>query len=349
MKVLFIGPNSLPVTGQSLSFSELYSSYESKLKCCLNYPGNNILLSLVFVMKLFFSLVGSRYDRLYLTTSRTKVGLIRDSIVVVLFKVFNPNSKIVNHLHGADFLDFRNSLSRIWTNYLDFVYNKIDHSIVLTNSMLSQYADYPEMKISVLSNFYSVKEGNAVVCREAKNEVNLLFLSNLIATKGIFELLESIVDLRRGGVNAKLIIAGYSFLNSVDQERFDQYIADYDYIQYNGPVSGDEKELLLSNACIFCLPTYYPTEAQPISILEALAKGCVIVTTTHNYIPDFISSRNGRLVEPKSSSAIYEAINNLLMCPVELSDISAFNIRYARDNFSKQKIVEEFNIILHDN
>jgi glycosyltransferase involved in cell wall biosynthesis len=52
-------------------------------------------------------------------------------------------------------------------------------------------------------------------------------------------------------------------------------------------VDGPGKKNLFSEAHIFCLPTYYPYEGQPIAILEAFASGCVVITTNHSGISDF--------------------------------------------------------------
>lgn len=65
-------------------------------------------------------------------------------------------------------------------------------------------------------------------------------------------------------------------------------------IFYYGVVSGEKKRELLWDAHIFCLPTYYKFEAQPLAILEAYASGCVVLTTPQGGIKDiFINEKNG--------------------------------------------------------
>ena len=52
------------------------------------------------------------------------------------------------------------------------------------------------------------------------------------------------------------------------------------------------------------LPTYYKMEGQPISILEAMATGNVILTTRHAGIPDVVTDgKHGRFFEKKNAKS----------------------------------------------
>ena len=52
-----------------------------------------------------------------------------------------------------------------------------------------------------------------------------------------------------------------------------------DMVQYLGFVSGDQKHQLLREADLFCFPTYYENENQPVNLIEAMAFGLPILTT----------------------------------------------------------------------
>ena len=67
-------------------------------------------------------------------------------------KIFNK--KVINHLHGADFLEFYSN-SGILKNIIFWSYSQIDVSIVLLPSMINQYSSFKKMKIEVISNCYS--------------------------------------------------------------------------------------------------------------------------------------------------------------------------------------------------
>lgn len=64
---------------------------------------------------------------------------------------------------------------------------------------------------------------------------------------------------------------------------------------------------------IIALPTYYQSEAFPISILEAMSLTKMVISCPRAAIKDMLTSLDGTpcgmLVEPKSVDAIVEAIN----------------------------------------
>ncbi len=81
-----------------------------------------------------------------------------------------------------------------------------------------------------------------------------------------------------------LEIAGKVFPD--EKQRFEELLAKHDNITFKGFVGGDEKREMLKSSAVKILPTLYPTEAQPISVIEALCLGCMIVSTEHIGIMD---------------------------------------------------------------
>ena len=76
-------------------------------------------------------------------------------------------------------------------------------------------------------------------------------------------------------------------------------------------MTGEKKRRLFAEAHVFCLPTYYSYyEGQPISILEAYASGCVVITTDHGGICDIFKDKiNGFRVEKRSCLSIKKGKN----------------------------------------
>ena len=74
-----------------------------------------------------------------------------------------------------------------------------------------------------------------------------------------------------------------------------------EYVTYHGIVGGEQKRKLLKECYIFALPTRYPNEGQPISILEAMGNGMFIITTDHAGIPDIVEDGiNGLIIQKKA-------------------------------------------------
>ena len=100
-------------------------------------------------------------------------------------------------------------------------------------------------------------------------------------------------------------------------------------IFFHRTVSGLKKIDLYLKSSIFVLPSYYKTEAFPISIIEAMSTGNAIITTKHNYLPKIISKENGKLIKTKDSLSIYKAVVKLLNDKKKLKKIQNFNFIFS--------------------
>ena len=116
-------------------------------------------------------------------------------------------------------------------------------------------------------------------------------------------------------------------------------------VSYIGVISGDDKAKALWDANVFVLPTFYPMEGQPISLLEGLSAGNIIVTTKHSGIPDIIDEKNGFFVpvqSPESIAICLKKISGSLQDNVHT--FSQYNINYAASRFTEESFT---NKVLH--
>ena len=105
------------------------------------------------------------------------------------------------------------------------------------------------------------------------------------------------------------------FFEESEKEFFFNYIKDNaleDFVTYHGVVSGDKKCELLKKCDIFTLLTTYPNEGQPISILEAMGNGMMIVTTNHAGIPDIVKDGVSGIVVDKNSILTTELYKHII-------------------------------------
>ena len=117
-----------------------------------------------------------------------------------------------------------------------------------------------------------------------------------------------------------------SLINEIDKKKFLDRLKGTIEIYYHGIVFGEKKKELFSNSHLFCLPTYYSYEGQPISILEAYASGCVVITTDHGGISDiFKNGVNGFEVQKKSVISIKREIEQILKKPEQLLPVALSN------------------------
>jgi glycosyltransferase involved in cell wall biosynthesis len=79
-------------------------------------------------------------------------------------------------------------------------------------------------------------------------------------------------------------------------------------VEILGFVSAERKAQALTQADIFCFPTYYLAENQPGTLIEAMAYGLPIVTTRWRSIPEMLPENYPGLVDPKSPGQIASAL-----------------------------------------
>ena len=119
-------------------------------------------------------------------------------------------------------------------------------------------------------------------------------------------------------------------------------------IFYHGPVSGIKKVDLLRSSSIFILPTYYPTEAYPISIIEAMATGNAIITTKHNYLEKIISEKHGITIQKRDYGEIISSIKKLFKDQMKLQVIQKNNLKHSKKYNFDNHLNQLFKIISND-
>lgn len=353
MKVLLIGPLPKPITGQAIAFESFVKNTTiDKFIINTNYEGRGfvgrVLGNIAVVLAFYNMIIFKEIDCIYITTSRSLFGSLKD--IIIIFTSCILKVRVINHLHGADFIQFRKSVPSWFRFLIDGAYKKIECSIVLSQNMREQYKCYPDMKMSVVENCFdpSIK---SLVNAEVKHEglLKILYLSNLMVSKGICELIQAVVEAHKIGFKIELDVAGQYFdddvMSAVCLKNMLSRFWD-DNIRYCGVIGGEKKINLLQEADVLALPTYYKTEAQPLCIIEAMASGTYIITTNHNYIRDIVSCENGSMVEPRSVKSILMALINICNDNDRLLDVKKYNLKYASKRFSIQKYVSSIEKVI---
>jgi glycosyltransferase involved in cell wall biosynthesis len=143
----------------------------------------------------------------------------------------------------------------------------------------------------------------------------ILFLSNLFVTKGPFVLLEALIEIKEKGIPFRASFAGAWESQAVAAE-FGKFVKEaglQGVVEYLGPLYGGDKERIFSSVDIFAFPTYYPNEAFPLVLLEAMSQGLPVVSTMEGAIPDIVQDNlTGFLVPRKDAKALANCLMILL-------------------------------------
>lgn len=339
-RVLLLGPRSKnSVTGVSLAFDLLieglkerninfnvvdFAYTDNSLKSG-SYNFKSAWYSLYAVIQTWLKLIVT--DIFYTTMSTSRLGFIRDFMAVGV--AYLLRKKVIMHLHGGGFEDFYRSSSR-WNKFLIRQnLKKVDTIIVLGELLKDQFdcvSSIVKNKLSVVPNGLTLGVNDPAINFKSFNKdeiINLIYLSSLMPSKGFMDVIHAVEILKKQLCKKYHLDICGNFVNAITEEKCDlkniedllSYIKENNLekeITYHGQVLGTTKETLLKKAHIFLLPTYYPWEGQPLSIIEALAFATPIISCKHKGIPEMLDEGiNGQFVKPKDSNDIAKKIESI--------------------------------------
>ena len=182
--------------------------------------------------------------------------------------------------------------------------------IALSSSWKTEFEQrWPDIPTTVLPNPVSCSGSGA-----ARRPGTILFLGKLENRKGYALLLEALPAVLREFPTAQLWFAGNGEIEK--GEALARKLGVHSSVRFLGWISGFEKQRVLEEAEILCLPSF--AEGVPMAILEGMAHALPVVTTPVGGIPDVIANgRNGVLIPVGHSAAISNAIMTLLRNPQE--------------------------------
>jgi len=360
MRILFIAPLPPPITGQSVASSAILDQLNKKHNVSVvNFSkgtfrqGVNSIRRIIEVGQTLVSIIdGSRKsDVIYLTISQSTAGVLKDAIIYLCCYKKLDTFVIHSHGNGIKKLVFeRHFLLRVLTT---FFYRRISRLIVLGPTHVPVFSEImPEKKISIVFNYADDElflDDSQIVskCNSVNSKINLLFLSNLLPGKGHWELLDAFISLPEHVKSRFSLTFAGGFESDIERNNFLARAADTPDVHYCGVVQKEKKIELFKMAHVFCLPTSYPYEGQPISILEAYASGCVVVTTAHAGIRDiFTDMVHGIEVDRQSPESISEAIVNISNNPEVLLKYGLSNALEARQKYRRERFSNSVEEIL---
>jgi glycosyltransferase involved in cell wall biosynthesis len=150
--------------------------------------------------------------------------------------------------------------------------------------------------------------------------VKVLFIAHCTEEKGLFDTMLAVVIANRtlaeqkSPVRLKLLAAG-TFVTAGEKAKFDQMMTRPEFdqaVDYLGFVSGDGKQRALEECDLFCFPTYYLGENQPVNLIEAMAFGLPVVTTRWRSLSEMLPANYPGLVPIRAPEKLAAAMINLM-------------------------------------
>jgi glycosyltransferase involved in cell wall biosynthesis len=299
----------------------------------LNFKKIKVFISLWF--KLLFKIVRTKPDLCYVAITASGVAFFRDVLLIVLLKLFGV--KRIYHMHNKGVNNYKDN------KIYNFCYTMIfkDAEVILLSKYL--YPDVkkyvPETKIHICPNGIPHVESSNDKKRGDKT-VKILFLSNLIESKGVYVLLQACEKLAEKGIDFRCdFIGGEGDITHSDINKRIIKNGLQDRVKYLGKKFNEAKNQAFEKADIFAFPTFYPNECFPLVLLEAEQFCLPIISTFEGGIPDIIEEgKTGFLVPQMNVYALAEKLEKLIRNPELARKIG----KAGKIKFEKEFTLEKF-------
>lgn len=251
--------------------------------------------------------------------------------------VKRAGKKAVVHIHGAEFLTFYDGLSGGKKELVDNLFRQADLVLALSGRWKQELEERFQMKACrTLYNGVDPAKLQPAVSDPAEHRNAFLMLGRLGERKGTYDLLAAAELAIRQNPALTLCMAGDGEVEQVRalvrEKGLERNIA------VPGWIGGAEKLCLLREAATVVLPSWH--EGLPMAILEGMAAGKAIISTTVGAIPEVVGPENGILVEPGDIPALAEALLRCSGAPEALTRMAESSRQRVGETFSVRRTHE---------
>jgi len=284
-----------------------------------------------------------RPQLVYITPNSCGKPFYKDFIVVQMVKRMGCN--VVVHYHNK-------GVARCQNKWLDnALYRRFFRNlkvILLSERLFDDVKKY-------------VKREDVLVCpngipqqsihHEARqdSEFNILFLSNMMKEKGVWDMLDACQILKSSGKQFKCHFVGK--WSDISEDDFNAAISNNvrdlnDQVVAYGGVYGEEKEMFWSKADLFVLPTH--NECFPLVLLEAMQHGISCVATDEGAIADIIENGKTGFIVPKNNpQALAEKIAYMIDNPQQCQAMGKAGLQKYQAKLTQEKFENNMKEILN--
>ncbi|EDQ01563.1 glycosyltransferase family 4 protein [Shewanella benthica] len=296
--------------------------------------------------KIFFALITFRPDKIYFTASVRGIAFYRDLLLSSLWKLYQlfTTVDVYYHYHTKGVDEFVTVCDR--NLKLTNIFLKKVNLILLTPMLRGDFEKVNSFhKVLYLPNGVdSISDDNEIdLMLESKfnkpRKLNLLYLSNMIKSKGYYHVLE--LAKKKNDKSIQYHFAG-GWQTKEDEKLFFNFIENNNLsenVTFHGFVNGSEKAELLQQASLLIFPTRYRFESFGLVVIEALSYGVPVIATDEGSIPFILDESCGVIIDDtdKLSEALEQAEHNLLNKETAL---------YCRQRYLNNFSLEQFEINL---
>ena len=187
---------------------------------------------------------------------------------------------------------------------------------------------------------------NFEISKRTGSVKNILFLARIEVYKGIYEALKTYEILTSFKSDLQLTIVG----SGSELSNVQKYVKrnNLKNVKIKGVKIGNELIDEFLSADLYLFPSY--AEGMPTSVLEAMAFGLPIVSSSVGGLNDFFENgKMGYLIPNCEPDNYVSAINKLIDDPVMTETISNYNHNYAIKHFLASNVANRIESDINDN
>jgi glycosyltransferase involved in cell wall biosynthesis len=253
----------------------------------------------------------------YVPAPGKRGALYRDFLVLLLCRPFFPRLALHWHAIGlGEWLRRRAWAPERWVARR--LLGRADVSLVLAPIFTADVEVLAPRQVAVVPNCVpDPGPPSAHTPRTPNGPTEVLFLGLCTREKGLFVSLEAVAlaNARTPG-SFRLTVAG-GFRSADENRAFHDRMSQLPAgsVRYVGFADEEMKRTLFAAADVFCFPTAYAHEGQPLALVEALAHDLPIITTRWRAIPSMLPPDFVWYVEHSSPAEIAGALAAARLSP----------------------------------
>lgn len=326
---------------KNVNFKYINSSTNKKFSEIGNININKFINLIKIFFKIIFIFRKFKPDKVYVNISPYWIGFFKDIVIILILKLF-VKKKIVAHIHGVGFKKL------IKNKFLKLLIKKILKNVFIIFLSRSLKKDLDHIYDHKLNHFTLNNFAEYQITRKYKKKVlTIVYLANLIPSKGILTLLKVLQNLQQ----RKKYIFKTNIIGSTYDTKFKSLIIkeskNIKNIKFLGRLYGNKKINVLKNSNLFVYPT--KNDAMPIVLIEALSVGLPIISSNLGAISDLVKhEQNGFLFQKNDVKKLQYYIEKYLKNPKMITTHSKNSKILFNKNFTKKRFLDNFLYILNN-
>lgn len=275
-------------------------------------------------------------DICYVTPNAKGGAFYKDFLVVMMLK--RMGQKVIIHYHNKGVATRQ---EKLLDNQLYNYFFKGLKVILLAETLYKDICKYVKQEnVYICPN--GIPEQKKLPLKKEHRIFNILFLSNMMKEKGVWDLVKACQILKEKGKSFHCHFVGkwsditeHDFMTQIKKNNLEEYITAH------GAKYGEEKNNFFQEADVFVFPTFYNNECFPLVLLEAMEQGIPCISTEEGGIPYIIEdNKTGYIIQKQSPRELAEKIDYFIQNPDKCISMG---------NAGRERFKQEFNLSSFEN